>query len=56
VISDEVEFLLGGETLLVDPEDVVFVPHGVVDRLHDPGIHPATLYPGAPLAGPKGFS
>jgi mannose-6-phosphate isomerase-like protein (cupin superfamily) len=42
--------------LLVDPEDVVFVPHGVVHRFHNPGIHQATLYSGTPLAGPKGFS
>ena len=36
VISGEVEFLLDGETFLVNPEDVVFVPRGVVHRFPQP--------------------
>jgi glyoxylate utilization-related uncharacterized protein len=55
VISGEVEFLLDGETFLVKPEDVVFVPRGVLHRFHNPGIRPATLLFAYTPGGPEGL-
>lgn len=55
VIAGEVEFLLGGETFLVHPEDVVFVPRGVLHRFHNPGIRPATLLFTYTPGGPEGL-
>ena len=55
VISGEGEFLLDGETFLVNPEDVVFVPRGVVHRFHNPGIRPATLLFMYTPGGPEGL-
>ena len=55
VIAGEVEFALDGDTFLAKPEDVVFVPRGVLHRFHNPGIRPATMVFVYTPGGPEGL-
>jgi mannose-6-phosphate isomerase-like protein (cupin superfamily) len=55
VITGAVEFLLDQQTFMVHPEDVVFVPRGVLHRFHNSGIRPATLLFIYTPGGPEGL-